>query len=90
MIFPNPMMDTTLDTFKIVEIDRWSVFAGRMGREVHETWRVEKGGKTYTVVVSPYHTNVAGTRMFEQGDSVTIDSPERNGTIRTTLSQVKR
>ena len=92
MFFLSPAIITaTFDSYKIVDIDRMSIFAGKMGREVRETWKVTKGSEEFTVIVSPYHTNVAGTRakMHSTGDTVEISGGARGKVIRVTLSQIK-
>jgi len=79
-----------MDSYKIVEIDRVSNFAGRMGRENREIWKVMKGGEEFTVIVMPYHTNVASTTVFEAGDTVNIRSAARGKVVRVTLREIQR
>lgn len=81
---------SAFDAYKILDIDRVSVFAGRMGKEVRETWKVSKSGREFTVIVMPYHTNVAGTKSFATGDEVMIKSAARGSTIRVTLKEVSK
>jgi hypothetical protein len=90
MLFLSPaIISATIDSYKIVEIDRVSNFAGRMGREVRETWKVTKGGDEFTVIISRYHTNVARTPMYSTGDTVSISNAPHGKVIRVTLSEVK-
>lgn len=91
MIFLSPvLLSPSFDDFKIVSIDRVSVFAGKMGSEVRETWHVTKGGEEFSVIVMPYHTWVAGTPMFTEGETVSIHSQARGKTIRVTLREVSK
>ena len=91
MILLNPaMLANSLDSYKIVEINRISNFAGRMGQEVRETWKVSKNGQDFTVIVMPYHTHVARTTQFSEGDTVSIRSEARGATIRVTLREVSK
>lgn len=84
------MLAPKFEDYKIVEIDRVSRFAGKMGREVRETWRVSKDGQSFNVIVMPYHTKIAGAASYSEGDSVTIHSKPRGGTIRVTLKEVSK
>lgn len=79
------------DTYKIVEIQRDMVFAGKLGKEVRETWKVQKDGQTLTVTISPYHTNVAHVpAFFKEGESVKISGFMREDRIKTSISEIKR
>lgn len=84
------MLTTKADDYKIVSIDRVSTFAGKMGREVRETWTVSRDGTDFTVIVMPYHTRVARTPSFSVGDEVRIHSHPRGKTLRVTLGEVKK
>ena len=78
-------------SYKIVEINRIASFAGKMGQEVRETWKVEKDGQSYSVSVSPYHTRVARTPAeFKEGETVRISGFVRDGHIKTSISEIKR
>lgn len=78
------------ENFQIVEIDRQVVFAGKMGKEVRETWRVKKEGQEFTVSISPYHTHMARVPSeFKEGQTVKISGFVRGDHIKTSLSQVK-
>ncbi len=78
------------NTFHILEVDRQSVFAGKLGQEVRETWKVEQGGHQFTIIVSPYHTRVAGTpRPFSAGDDVRISIAPRGERFHITISQAR-
>jgi hypothetical protein len=91
MLFLSPaIISATFDSYKIVEIDRISNFAGKMGRENRETWKVSKGNDEFTVIVSLYHTHVARTPVYSTGDTVMISGAPHGNVMRVTLSQVKK
>ena len=80
----------SMDSYKIVEIDRVSNFAGKMGRENREIWKVTKGGEQFILIVMPYHTHVAKTMVFKVGDEVNVHSMARGKTIRVTLGEISK
>lgn len=84
------LVDSSLESYKIVEIDRISNFAGKMGKEVRETWRVTNGRQEFTVIVMPYHTNVANTMQYSTGDTVNIKSRARGQVVRVTLREISK
>ena len=89
-LFTTNTPNLILDDYKILEIERVSNFAGKQGRENRETWKVARAGQEFTVIVMPYHTNVANTFEFSEGDSIKISSDARGGTIRVTLREVSK
>ena len=62
------------DNFKIVEIDRKTAFAGRLGLRVHENLVVERDGHRYTInVKGDYHTRfVRVSQRLKEGDEIRL------------------
>lgn len=60
------------ESYKIVDIARQSVFAGKLGDLVHETLTVERDGQRYTITVrGDYHTRcVRPGQRFHEGDMI--------------------
>jgi hypothetical protein len=63
-------------SYKIVDVARNAVFAGKLGDLVHETLTVEKDGQRYTITVrGDYHTAcVRRSHRFQDGDQIRISS----------------
>lgn len=62
------------DTYKIVQIDRKTAFAGRLGLRVRENLTVERDGHRYTISVrGDYHTRfVREYQRFKEGDEIRL------------------
>lgn len=84
------MLTSAAGSYKIVDIERSSAFAGKLGREVRETWKVTRDSDEFSVIVMPYHTHVARTPSFQVGDNVVIHSAPRGRTLRVTLREVSK
>lgn len=60
-------------TYKVVEIDRKSVFAGKLGHRVTEDVTIEQNGVRTLIHVGAYHTMaVRPAAYLHVGDTVTI------------------
>ncbi|HWA82050.1 MAG TPA: hypothetical protein VG820_01350 [Fimbriimonadaceae bacterium] len=80
--------------YRIVDIREESVFAGKLGRRVHEKLTVEAGGKRYVIDVrGDFHTNlIRPSQRLRVGDMVRIALPlgDRETSIaRTAIARVK-
>jgi transketolase C-terminal domain/subunit len=64
-------------TYKIVEIERHAVFAGKLGDLVHEALVVERDGNRYTITIEgDYHTACLHEKQrFHKGDTIRLGSP---------------
>lgn len=73
----SPASDMQATTYKIVEIERRSAFAGKLGRRVHESLVLEKDGQRYTISVrGDYHTNcVRPWQRLKEGDEIKLGAP---------------
>jgi hypothetical protein len=79
-------------TYTIVEIDRESHFAGRLGQRVHEKLVVESDGQRYTVDIrGDYHTRcVRPWQRLKEGDEVRLpDLRDRSSVARDQISRVR-
>lgn len=73
--------------YKIVEVKRTAVFAGKLGDLVHEDIVVERDGNRFTVSVDgDYHTQCARTwQRLHEGENVRL-----SGTLGSGMNRVDR
>ena len=97
MFVPAPILAALLavhqaSSYKIVEIDRTAIFAGKLGQLVHESLVIERDGKRYTITVrGDYHTTcVHPNQRLREGDEVRLSSPLSEATTSVTRDSIRR
>ncbi len=90
-LVPVPKVATPANEYKIIKIERQSIYAGKMGEEVRENWVVSRNGQEIRVRIAPYHTHVARTpEMFHEGETVKIRGYFRNDSGKTSIGEISR
>ncbi len=60
--------------FRVIDVQRHEVFAGRLGRRVTQIVTAEKDGKRYEIVLGRSHTAIRGSvRELSNGDTFRPD-----------------
>jgi len=60
--------------FRVLEVSRREVYAGKLGQRVEQTLTAERDGKRYEIRVNRAHTGIRGSvREFANGDTVKPD-----------------
>ena len=66
--------------YRVLDVSRREVFAGKLGHRLEQTLTVERDGKRYEVRLSRAHTGIRGSvRSYASGDVVT---PEWGARVR--------
>lgn len=97
MFVPAPILTALIaasqaTSYKIVEIDRTAVFAGRLGNLVHESLVVEREGKRYTITVhGDYHTAcLHANQRLHEGDEIRLTVPLTESTTSVARESIRR
>lgn len=86
-----PVM-TAEPVYRIAEVERAAVFAGRLGQRITETLIVDvEGRKVRIVLLGAYHSRaVAGNARFRAGDEIRLGFPIRSDEMRAPRDEVRR
>ncbi len=80
-----------LGTFEVKSIDRTSVFAGKRGQRITESWVVTSGNREITVRISPYHTKTADRpKLVKAGDRVMFTVSAQATSVSKAISEIRR